>query len=70
MAASADARLKQRTVIEFLVLQGIKQNDIVKRLNDAYKDESFSRATVSRWIKRINSKIRAKDSNEKDSQLC
>ena len=70
MAAFADERLKQRTVIEFLVLQGIKQNDIVKRLNDAYKDESVSRATASRWIKRINSKIRAKDSNEEDSQLC
>jgi transposase len=50
-----DVKQKQRTVIEFLLLEGRAGEEITIRLYDVYGEDAYSRVTVFRWINRIRS---------------
>jgi [histone H3]-lysine36 N-dimethyltransferase SETMAR len=47
-----DMRMKQRAVIEFLVLEKNTVGNIHKRLQNVYGNCAVDRSTVSRWVKR------------------
>lgn len=49
-----DIRMKQRAVIEFLVLEKETASNIHKRLQNVYGDSAVDRSTVSRWAKRTS----------------
>ena len=49
MATPSEVRLKQRTVIEFLVAEGETTVNIHKRLETVYKDKTLDYSNVWRW---------------------
>jgi hypothetical protein len=48
-----DVKQKQRTVIEFLLLEGCKGDDIVPRLQNAHGGDAYCRPSVPRWVNEI-----------------
>ena len=64
-----DVRCKQRTVIEILYHEGIKEAEIVERLRKVYKDKALSQATVWRWLDRFKSSVLNEDSDEENIPL-
>ena len=64
-----EVRCKQRAVIEFLHHEGIKQAEIVERLQKVYKDKALSQPTVCRWLDRFKSLVLDDDSDEEDIPL-
>ena len=53
MAASLEARQKQRAVIEFLVAEGETSLKIHNRLKNVYKDNTIDSSNVKRWVQRF-----------------
>ncbi|XP_057693218.1 zinc finger protein 771-like isoform X2 [Corythoichthys intestinalis] len=49
----AEARRKQRAVIEFLVAEGETPLRIQNRLENVYKDDTIDYSTVKRWVQRF-----------------
>jgi histone-lysine N-methyltransferase SETMAR len=49
-----DVRMKQRAVIEFLVLEKETVGNIHKRLQNVYGNSAVDRSTVGRWVKRTS----------------
>ena len=66
MIAPEQSRQKQRVVIEFLLSEGEKAQNISRRLKQVYGDGAIDYSTVMRWVKRIN------DGQEEpaESDLC
>jgi hypothetical protein len=62
-----DVKQKQRDVIEFLILKGCEDHDIVLRLPNAYGRDAYCRASVLRWMNEIcrgNEEFRNEDAPE------
>ena len=53
MAATFEARQKQRAVIEFLVAEGETSLKIHNRMKNVYKDNTIDSSNVKRWIQRF-----------------
>ena len=54
MIAPKQSQQKQRVVIEFLLPEGEKAQNISRRLKQVYGDGVINYSTVTRWVKRIN----------------
>ena len=54
MIAPKHSRQKQRVIIEFLLLEGEKAQNISRRLKQVCGDNAIDYSTVTRWVKRIN----------------
>ena len=63
--SNMDVCCKQQAVIEFLHHEGIKEAEIVERLQKVYKDKALSRATVWRWLDRFKPPVLNENSDEK-----
>jgi hypothetical protein len=50
-----NTKQKQRTVIEFLLLEGRPGDEIAVRLHNVYQEAAYSRAAVFGWISQIRS---------------
>jgi hypothetical protein len=48
-----DVKQRQRTVIEFLLLEGCAGDEIATRLQNVYGEDADYRASVFRWIQEI-----------------
>jgi hypothetical protein len=48
-----DVKHKQRVVIEFLLLEGCEDDNIVLRLQNAYSRDAYCRSSVFRWMNEI-----------------
>ena len=64
MAAPMDVRLRQRAVIEFLVLEGETMANIHRRLQNVYKDLTLDFSSVYRWVRRVSDMSGAGDAGQ------
>ena len=57
VTSNMDVPCEQRALIEFLHHKGIKEAEIVERIQQVNKDKALSQATVWRWLDRSKSSV-------------
>ena len=64
--SNMDVCCKQQAVIEFLHHEGIKEAEIVERLQKVYKDKALSQATVWQWLDMFKLSVLNETSDEEN----
>jgi len=60
MSASTNFRIKQRSVIEFLTLEGCAPIEIHKRMKAVYGDGCMDVKNVCKWVRHAKALVKVK----------